>query len=111
MTYTVIGFDIGDYGLPIVDLGLKIRQHGSTSSMTQKRDVVVLGVESLGEQPDDFKLLCTRFGEEFNRFALLNDVAVEAFAAINFQIKPLGEVDKSELRNRPDTLMTCPYWT
>jgi hypothetical protein len=38
-------------------------------------------------QPKDFRMLSDRFGQKYDRFLLLNDVAVEACRAVNF---PMG---------------------
>jgi hypothetical protein len=86
-------------------------KHNLLSKKKQrKRQVKILGVDSQW-QADDFELLSSRFGKGFDRFLLLNDVAVEACLAVKFRIKPLGVIDASELINRPSTLLTSPYWT
>jgi hypothetical protein len=61
-------------------------------------------------EPGDFKLLCDRFGNEFVKFLLLNDIAVEACRAVNFSIKSLGTIQETDLI-KPSTLLTCAYWT
>jgi hypothetical protein len=109
MIYTVDGRGPNDPGVE-PELGIAIMKHSLASSRQRKRQVKILGVESLW-QADDFEMLSSRFGKGFEQFLLLNAVAVEACGAVNFHINPLGVIDASELINRPSTLLTTPYWT
>jgi hypothetical protein len=109
MTYIVDGRGPADPGFH-PNVGIAIMKRSLASSRQRKRQVKILGVESLW-QADDFEMLSSRFGKGFDRFLLLNDVAVEACRAVTFPIKPLGVIDASELINRPNTLLTSPYWT
>jgi hypothetical protein len=109
MIYTVDGRGPSDPGLQ-PGLGIAIMKHSLASSRQQEREVRILGVEYRWHAVD-FEMLSSRFGKGFDRFLLLNDVAVEACLAVNFPIKPLGVIDASELKNRPTVLLTRPYWT
>ena len=69
----------------------------------------MLGVGSVLEARD-FDLLSARFKRDFDTFALLNEVAIEARNAVGFSITNLGVIDESELSVRPHVLLTCPFW-
>ena len=69
----------------------------------------MLGVGSVLEARD-FDLLSARFKRDFDTFALLNEVAIEACNAVGFSITNLGVIDESELSVRPHVLLTCPFW-
>jgi hypothetical protein len=109
MIYTVDGRGPADPGFH-PNVGTSIMKRSLASSRQRKRQVKILGVDYQW-QADDFELLSSRFGKGFDRFLLLNDVAIEACLAVHFRIKPLGVIDASELINRPSTLLKSPYWT
>ena len=106
---TVVGLGPDDPTLP-PDLGSQIRiKCGPSSSRQLKRDVIIRSVGPMFE-PVDFRFLRERFGSEFVKFLLLNDVAVEACRAVNFSIEPLGTIDEADLV-KPGTLLICSFWT
>jgi hypothetical protein len=106
---TVVGLGPDDPTLP-PDLGSQIRiKCGPSNSRRLKRDVIIRSVGPMFE-PVDFRFLRERFGSEFAKFLLLNDVAVEACRAVYFSIEPLGTIAETELI-KPSILLTCPFWT
>jgi hypothetical protein len=56
-------------------------------------------------------MLTSKFAKDFDYFALLNDVAAEAFASVKAKFPILGAIDDSMLSRPPSALFTCPYWT
>jgi hypothetical protein len=75
----------------------------------QESVFIVFSVDSQSE-PEDFQSLSARFGEQYDHFALLNDVAVAACNEVRFGIRVLGEIDARELRVTPYTLLKLCYW-
>ena len=110
MTYTVLGLAANDMH-KLMRLPIEIRQYcASFNNLRMCRDVIVLNV---APSPDsqDFEMLESRFRKDFDYFALLNDVAIEAFASVKASFTILGPIDDSELSAPPSTLFTCSYWT
>jgi hypothetical protein len=109
-TYTVVGLPVT--GLDTMRLHKAIMRHNASliCRAHQERILIVLSIDSPSES-EDFKLLSARFGERFDHFALLNDVAVDVFKAVGFGLKVLGEVDERELRGTPYTLIKLPFWS
>lgn len=104
----VVGLSVMDQALP-PDLQHRIAVQGAFSSRQLKRIVVIAGVDAVF-QPIDFLRLSARFSGCFDRFLLLNDVAVEACRAANLSFQIRGYVRENDLAS-PSTLLTCPYWT
>lgn len=109
-TYTVVGLTVT--GLDNVKLHKAIMRHNTSlvGRPHQERLLIVLSIDPTSES-EDFKSLSSKFGERFDHFALLNDVAVDACKAVGFGIKALGEIDQRELRVTPDTLLKLPFWS
>jgi hypothetical protein len=104
--YTVVaGFDT-------VTLQLAVNQYHISlgSKPFRKRDLIVYIIERLSvdeddpgtpKETEDFKLLSAECGKQFEDFALLNDVAVEACKRVALTATRLGEIDLSKLRSLP----------
>jgi hypothetical protein len=91
------------------NLRQQISIKSALSSRTQKREVLIAGVDQFF-QPADFAALVAKFGNEFDRFLLLNDVAVEALSDCGCGFLFVGTIPQTHLL-KPSTLLTCPYWT
>jgi hypothetical protein len=109
-TYTVVGLTVT--GLDTVRLHKAIMRHNTSlvGKPHQERLLIILSIDS-PSQSEDFKSLSARFGEQFDHFALLNDVAVDACKVVGFGIKAPGEIDQRELRVTPHTLLKLPFWS
>jgi hypothetical protein len=109
LTYAVVGLTVT--GIDTARLHKKIMRHNTSlvGKPHQESVLIVFSVDSQSET-EDFKLLSARFGEQYDHFALLNDVAVAACNEVSFGIKVLGEIDAGELRVTPYTLLKLSYW-
>jgi hypothetical protein len=106
--YVVVGLSRKDPGLP-ADLCDRIAASGLSSSHTCKRTAIIAEVDSIF-QPIDFLLLSAKFGCEYDRFLLLNDVAMEACGSVRLNLNIIGSTHDNELI-RPLISMACTYWT
>ncbi len=106
-SYSVVGLLPGHPAMP-ANLRQQISIKSALSSRKLKRDVIVAGVDRFF-QPADFALLGARFGTEFDRFLLLNDVALEACSDCHCNFTFVGAIPQASLLN-PGILLTCPYW-
>ncbi len=109
LTYTVVGLSVT--GIDTARLHKRLMRHNTSlvGKPHQERLLIVLSVDSLSES-EDFKSLSARFGEQYDHFALLNDVAVDACNTVGFGIKVLGKIDGRELHVTPYTLLKLSYW-
>jgi hypothetical protein len=109
LTYTVVGLSVT--GIDTARLHKRLMRHNTSlvGKPHQQRVLIVLSVDSLSES-EDFKALSARFGEQYDHFALLNDVAVDACNTVGFSIKVLGKIDTTELHVTPYTLLKLSYW-
>jgi hypothetical protein len=105
--YSVVGLKPNQPAMP-ANLRQQISIKSVLSSRKLKRDVIIAGVDRFF-QPADFALLGAKFGEEFDRFLLLNDVALEACNDCNCNFTFVGTIPQAHLL-RPGTLLTCSYW-
>jgi hypothetical protein len=110
MTYTVLGLMANDM-YKLMRLPNEIGKHcASFNNLRLHRDVIVLNVAP-SPNSQDFEMLTSKFAKDFDYFALLNDVAAEAFASVKAKFPILGAIDDSMLSRPPSALFTCPYWT
>jgi hypothetical protein len=109
LTYTVVGLTVT--GIDTARLHKRLMRHNTSllGKPHQESVLIVFSVDSLSET-EDFQSLSAKFGEQYDHFALLNDVAVAACNEVSFGIKVLGEIDARELRATPYTLLKLSYW-
>ena len=106
--YSVVGMLPNHPAMP-TNLRQQISIKSALSSRKQQREVIIAGVDQFF-QPADFATLRAKFGREFDRFLLLNDVALEACSDCACDFRFVGAIPQANLLN-PSTLLTCSYWT
>lgn len=69
-------------------------------------------MEAYGVDPSGFALLESKFGNGFESFVLLNDVAVDACRILGFDAgTQLGSIEIDGLGNSPSRLFKTEFWT
>ena len=106
--YSVVGLRPNHPAMP-ANLRQQISIKSALSTRKQQHEAIIAGVDRFF-QPHDFALLQAKFGDEFDRFLLLNDAAVEASADCQCDFTFVGTVPQANLL-KPSTLLTCSYWT
>ncbi len=87
--YMVVGRTPNDPDV-LPEMGFRLMAHGIATTMTRQRHAVILSVGLYSEE--DYRVLSARFGGDYDHYQILNDAAVEACKAVNFQMKPLGAI-------------------
>ena len=105
--YSVVGLLPNHPAMP-ANLRQQISIKSALSSRKLRGDVIIAGVDGFF-QPADFTLLAAKFGQEFDRFLLLNEVALEACSDCNCNFTFVGTIPQANLV-KPSTLLTCSYW-
>jgi hypothetical protein len=106
MAYFVHGFRSGTFDNGRLGIAA-LRQKASKSPNGVRRIMEAYGVVSPG-----LFLLQERFGEEYQHFVVLDEVAVEACETLGFNSgTQLGPVDIDELRGSVNRLFKTDFWT
>lgn len=106
--FSVVGLLPNEPAMP-ANLRQQISIKSALSGRKQQREVLIAGADRFF-QPADYALLGAKFGTEFDRFLLLNDVAVEACGDCQCGFRFVGTISQVNLL-KPGTLLTCSYWT